>query len=79
PSACFRIVMICASLYRPFFIQNLLRYLAEKILLVNTINFRGDYRSSKLGPQLGWIKVGLVVAKEATHVQPMLRPKVLNS
>jgi len=38
--------MICASLYRPFFIQNLLRYLAEKILLLNTTNFRGDYQSS---------------------------------
>lgn len=35
--------MICASLYRPFFIVNLLRYLAEKILLLNTTNFRGDY------------------------------------
>jgi hypothetical protein len=35
--------MICASLYRPFFIVNLLRYLAEKILLLNTANFRGDY------------------------------------
>ncbi|WP_246139558.1 hypothetical protein, partial [Falsiphaeobacter marinintestinus] len=28
---------------RPFFIQNLLRYLAEKILLLNTTIFRGDY------------------------------------
>jgi hypothetical protein len=36
--------MICASLNRPFFIKNLLRYLAEKILLLNTTNFRGDYR-----------------------------------
>ena len=36
--------MICASLYRPFFIQNLLRYLAEKILLLNTTNFREDYQ-----------------------------------
>jgi len=31
------------SLNRPFFIQNLLRYNAEKILPVNTTNFRGDY------------------------------------
>jgi hypothetical protein len=35
--------MICASLYRAVFIKNLLRYLAEKILLLNTTNFRGDY------------------------------------
>ena len=35
--------MICASLNRPFFIVNPLRYLAEKILLLNTTNFRGDY------------------------------------
>jgi hypothetical protein len=33
--------MIWASLNRPFFIKNLVRYLAEKILLLNTINFRG--------------------------------------
>jgi hypothetical protein len=37
--------MICASLYRAVFIKNLLRYLAEKILLLNTTNFRGDYRT----------------------------------
>ncbi|WP_273054035.1 hypothetical protein, partial [Sulfitobacter litoralis] len=43
PSACFNTAMICASLYRPFFIVNLLRYLAEKIPLLNTANFRGDY------------------------------------
>jgi hypothetical protein len=35
--------MICASLNRAVFIKNLLRYLAEKILLLNTTNFRGDY------------------------------------
>ena len=28
------------------FIKNLLRYLTEKIRLLNTINFRGDYRTS---------------------------------
>ena len=33
--------MICASLYRPFFIVNLLRYLAEKMILLNTANFGG--------------------------------------
>jgi hypothetical protein len=38
--------MICASLYRAVFIKNLLRYLAEKILLLNTTNLRGDYRIS---------------------------------
>ncbi|MFT5799787.1 MAG: hypothetical protein ACI84R_003867, partial [Candidatus Azotimanducaceae bacterium] len=42
--ACFRIPIICASLYRAVFIKNLLSYLAEKILLLNTTNFRGDYR-----------------------------------
>ncbi|MCZ0814388.1 hypothetical protein N5A93_19420, partial [Roseovarius sp. EGI FJ00037] len=36
-----------ASLYRPFFIVNLLRYLAEKILLLNTTDFRGDYREMR--------------------------------
>ena len=35
--------MICASLYRAVFIKNLLRYLAEKILLLNINNFREDY------------------------------------
>ncbi|MEP3917519.1 hypothetical protein, partial [Ascidiaceihabitans sp.] len=43
PSACFNTAIICASLYRTFFIVNLLRYLAEKILLLNNTNFRGDY------------------------------------
>ncbi|MCO4849302.1 MAG: sensor histidine kinase, partial [Yoonia sp.] len=42
-SACLKIPMICASLNRAVFIKNLLRYLAEKILLLNTTNFRGDY------------------------------------
>jgi len=32
-----------------FFIQNLLRYYAEKILRVNTTNLRGDYRGALLG------------------------------
>ena len=41
-SACFNISIICASLYRLFFIQNLLRYYAKKILLLNTTNFWGD-------------------------------------
>jgi len=41
PSACFNTAMIWASLYGPFFIVHLLRYLAEKILLLNTANFRG--------------------------------------
>jgi hypothetical protein len=41
--------MICASLNRAVFIKNLLRYLAEKILLLNTTNFRGDYPIRRLG------------------------------
>ncbi|MEP3895649.1 MAG: hypothetical protein ABJN52_16835, partial [Litorimonas sp.] len=49
PSACFNTAIICASLYRTFFIVNLLRYLAEKILLLNNTNFRGDYLGT--GPQ----------------------------
>jgi hypothetical protein len=36
--------MICASLNRAVFIKKNIRYLAEKILLLNTTNFRGDYR-----------------------------------
>jgi hypothetical protein len=40
--------MICASLNRAVFIKNLLRYLAEKILLLNTTNFRGDYHDEGL-------------------------------
>jgi hypothetical protein len=37
--------IICASLNRVVFIKNLLRYLAETILLLNTINFWVDYPS----------------------------------
>jgi len=44
PPACrLNIPMICAWLNRLFFIQNLLRYYAEKTLRVNTTNFRGEY------------------------------------
>ncbi|WP_407067050.1 hypothetical protein, partial [Falsihalocynthiibacter sp. CO-5D18] len=39
-----RIARIWGSLYLVIFIKNLLRYLAEKILLLNTTNFRGDYQ-----------------------------------
>ena len=39
--------MICASLNRPFFIKNLIRYTAEKILLLNTTNFSADYPSEE--------------------------------
>ena len=42
-SACFKIPRICGSLNRPIFISNLLVHLAEKILLLNPSNFRGDY------------------------------------
>jgi len=38
--------MTCASLYGPFFNVNLLSDIAEKILLLNTTNFRGDYNGS---------------------------------
>ncbi|AGI68191.1 hypothetical protein OAN307_c25970 [Octadecabacter antarcticus 307] len=48
PSACFKMPMTCASLNRAVFIKNLLRYLAEKIPILNTINFRGDYRWTHL-------------------------------
>ncbi|MDQ7069246.1 MAG: hypothetical protein Q9M48_00580, partial [Rhodobacterales bacterium] len=47
-SACFKIPMICASLYRAFFIKISSDYYAEKILLVNTTNFRGDYRTTSV-------------------------------
>ena len=42
-SAGFRIPRICGSLNRSIFISNILIYLAEKILLLNPSNFRGDY------------------------------------
>jgi hypothetical protein len=35
--------MICASVYLLVFIRNLLVHTAEKILPLNTTNFRGDY------------------------------------
>jgi len=41
PSACFDTAIICTPLYRPFFIVILLKYLAEKVLLLNTTQFRG--------------------------------------
>ena len=40
-TACRRIAMICASVYLLFFIQILLRHLAEKILLIKPLNFGG--------------------------------------
>ena len=58
--------MICESLNRPFFIKNLLRYLAEKILLLNTTNLRGDYlfestgRKFSAGDYKGMTKFALV-------------------
>ena len=45
------VAMICASLYRAVFIKNLLGYLAEKILLLNTTNFRGDYHTVRTSLQ----------------------------
>ena len=36
--------MICASVYLLVFIKNLLMHLAEKILLMQPLTFRGDYR-----------------------------------
>ncbi|MEQ5829451.1 hypothetical protein J3456_19085, partial [Sulfitobacter sp. NFXS29] len=57
--ACFNTAMICASLNRPFFIINLLRYLAEKILLLNTTIFRGDYPMTLLCVRLMSIVVFL--------------------
>jgi hypothetical protein len=35
--------MICASVYLLVFIRNLLVHLAEKILLIQPLNFGGDY------------------------------------
>ena len=45
--ASFKMLIICASLYRPVFIKNLLRYLTEKILLLNTTNLRRDYHMNR--------------------------------
>ena len=47
--------MTCASLNRAVFIKNLLRYLAEKILLLNTTNFRGDYPVNGVANRYGLI------------------------
>jgi hypothetical protein len=56
-SACFKTAMICASLNRSFFIENLLGYLAEKILRLNQIILGpitdqrlDDHFSGALGP-----------------------------
>jgi len=38
--------MICASVDLLVFIENLLAHLAEKILLMQPVAFRGDYRIS---------------------------------
>ena len=46
PSACFKIPNICVSLNRLVFIVNLLVHFAEKILLLNPINARGDYQTN---------------------------------
>src|SRR5690554_5519652 len=43
-SDCFNIANIWLSLYLDFFMQNLLHTVYEKILLMNSVNFRGDYR-----------------------------------
>jgi hypothetical protein len=43
-SAWFSIANIWLSLYLDFFMQNLLRLVYEKILLLNSVNFRGDYQ-----------------------------------
>jgi small conductance mechanosensitive channel len=59
--------MICASLNRPFFIVNLLRYLAEKILLLNTTNFRGDYPTSKISTNFSAIKATLIWRLNSTN------------
>jgi hypothetical protein len=42
-SARFKIPIICASLNHLFLIVSLLRYLAKKILFLNTTNFRWDF------------------------------------
>jgi hypothetical protein len=42
-SACFRIARIWLSLYRDFFMQNLLLLYYEKIILLMSAIYRGDY------------------------------------
>ncbi len=56
--------MICAALYRPLFMLNLLRYLAEKILLPHTPKFRGDYRRTgkSLASVRSFVTKGCVVS-----------------
>jgi len=60
--------MICASPNRPFFIVNLLRYLAEKILLLNTTNFRGDYPTKRR------TQTGEILLRYNCDAQPFLWP-----
>jgi len=65
PSACFNTELICASLNRPFFIEDLLKYLAEKIPLVNTTNFRGErwsYFFDQFAALLRWIRFSFQAA-----------------
>jgi len=45
-SACFKIPNICVSLNRLVFIVNLLVHFAEKILLLNPTNARGEYHDN---------------------------------
>jgi hypothetical protein len=66
--------MICASLYRPFSVQNLLRYLAEKILLLNTTNFWADYPITILDAMRRPRRAGLNAPRDRLGVRHFCTP-----
>src|SRR6056297_702333 len=59
--------MICASVYLLVFIRNLLVHLAEKILLLQPLNFGGDYREPDL--LVSWHVSGAVAHLRALDVE----------
>src|SRR5690606_18597209 len=62
-SACFRIDRTWLSEKRDFFMQNLPAGSLRKILLLSTVNFRGDYRRSKMK---AYLLGGLLLANTAS-------------
>ncbi len=69
--------MIGASLYHPFFIPNLLRYRAEKILLLNTTNFGGITVRKEVAAPIRMVKAAFWGARKAMDV--FFRPISRNS
>src|SRR6056297_783916 len=65
--------MICASVYLLVFIRNLLVHLAEKILLLQPLNFGGNYRMTEelkeLGLPVGHRRVGRLMRDNGIAVR----------